>query len=65
MQLPLDEYMQTTSQNRAQHLGTTPVRLMTTWKLLELKNSSKPLGNLLNAYNKPKHAQNSPLVDNA
>jgi hypothetical protein len=33
---------------------------MTIWKLLELKNSSKPLGNLLNACSKPKHAQPSP-----
>jgi hypothetical protein len=31
----------------AQHLGTTPVRSKPPGKLLELKNSSKPLGNLL------------------
>jgi hypothetical protein len=56
----------------AQHLGTAPVRPVpltgqadATWELLELKNSSKPLGNLLNACSKPFQAQTSPLVDNA
>jgi hypothetical protein len=52
----------------AQHLGTTPGRLVpftgqadATWeKLPELKNSSKPLGNLLNACSKPFQAQTSP-----
>jgi hypothetical protein len=49
----------------------TPVRLVyltgqaddllgKNWELFELKTSSKPLGNLLNACNKPKHAQTSP-----
>jgi hypothetical protein len=44
---------------------TTPVRPMTIWEQHELKNCSKPLGNHLNACSKPKHAQASPLVDNA
>jgi hypothetical protein len=34
-------------------------------KLPELKNNSKPLGNLLNACSKPIQARTSPLVDNA
>jgi hypothetical protein len=38
----------------------SPVRLMPPRKLPELKNSSKPLGNLLNACNKPFQAQTSP-----
>jgi hypothetical protein len=38
---------------------------MTIWELQELKNSSKKLGNLLNACSNPKHAQTPPLVDNA
>jgi hypothetical protein len=39
---------------------TSPVRPMPPGKLPELKNSSKPLGNLLNACSKPNHAQTSP-----
>jgi hypothetical protein len=38
----------------------SPVRPMPLGKLPELKNSSKPLGNLLNACNKPFQAQTSP-----
>jgi hypothetical protein len=38
----------------------SPVRPMLPGKLLELKNSSKPLGNLLNACSKPFQAQTSP-----
>jgi hypothetical protein len=37
---------------------------MTICELHELENSSKPLGNLLNACSKTKHAQTSPVVDN-
>jgi hypothetical protein len=88
--LPLDECMQTTSQNRAavsallwlvrpvhltgqtggqdrQQLGTTSVKPVDDssqaddhLELHELKNSSKPLKNLVNACIKPKHAQTSP-----
>jgi hypothetical protein len=36
---------------------TLPVRPVPPGKLPELKNSSKPHGNLLNACSKPKHAQ--------
>jgi hypothetical protein len=52
----------------AQHLGTTPVKLMpsisqtdATWETARAQNSSNPLGNLLNACSKPFQAQTSPL----
>jgi hypothetical protein len=51
----------------AQHLGTTPVRPvpspvrpMPHRELPKLKNSSKPLGNLINVCSKPFQAQTSP-----
>jgi hypothetical protein len=38
---------------------------MTIWKMLELKNSLEPLGNLLNAYSKPNVLKLLPFVDKA
>jgi hypothetical protein len=92
MQLPLDECMRTTSQNKAiataqlwplrpvnttvqtgaQHLNgantltgqTSDLDRSDGWTT-EPTKGSKPLGNLLDALSRPKHAQTSPLVDNA